>query len=158
MFLMYRVELKVLVWIFLLWTGLSVPNVPCGVESIVNVISHITQLVSVPNVPCGVERNIPIYPWKFKISVPNVPCGVERTLARPLALLHAWRFLMYRVELKEDKPSLPAFLPHFVPNVPCGVERLFCWFGSGCARLFLMYRVELKVSSQGLCNFAGHGS
>ena len=57
MFLMHRVELKVIV---------SNPVAPKGVK--------------VPNAPCGVER----WMWYFRVKlfgmVPNAPCGVERIL------------------------------------------------------------------------------
>ena len=52
-FLMHRVELKVLMHYAVFWTML-VPNVPCGVEShIRTAFNFLDQLV--PNVPCGVE-------------------------------------------------------------------------------------------------------
>ncbi len=53
---MYRVELKVLPTL-LSQTNLylHVPNVPCGVESLLS-NSSLSISTSVPNVPCGVER------------------------------------------------------------------------------------------------------
>ncbi len=98
-FLMYRVELKaVLFLIFCILRILFVPNVPCGVESVLPALL-VVQLVNrflmyrvelkgvskedkqhrsgVPNVPCGVERTIGLCLYGRERSVPNVPCGVE---------------------------------------------------------------------------------
>ena len=57
MFLMYRVELKVIsfVGMFTLFMSASVPNVPCGVESYGFYCGPGGRPVYVPNVPCGVE-------------------------------------------------------------------------------------------------------
>ena len=77
LFLMYRVELKV-VRTFNSFSScyLRVPNVPCGVESSF-FHSNGRRLFCVPNVPCGVESKSSYY-----------------------SLIVFKRFLMYRVELK----------------------------------------------------------
>jgi hypothetical protein len=55
-------------------------------------------------------------------------------------------FLMYRVELKAQMPTLqPSSGLYKVPNVPCGVERSVCQVLFNQVPVFLMYRVELKV-------------
>ena len=56
----------------------------------------------VPNVPCGVESILTVINIPKKFPVPNVPCGVERyTLVRISHRIHL--FLMYRVELKANQ-------------------------------------------------------
>ena len=79
---------------------------------------------TVPNVPCGVERTFTVKPCWGSCPVPNVPCGVERPSVGGKPFI-ASKFLMYRVELKDQKAGLR-------------------W---GLAVLFLMYRVELKGES-----------
>ena len=77
---MYRVELKdfiVELAVKLLLVG--VPNVPCGVESLLSPLRDLAVPL-VPNVPCGVESSFS----------KRTPLGVSM-------------FLMYRVELKEVK-------------------------------------------------------
>ena len=56
----------------------TVPNVPCGVESILLVPMLLELLGLVPNVPCGVESSMALRQSLIKDLVPNVPCGVER--------------------------------------------------------------------------------
>ena len=56
---------------------------------------------SVPNVPCGVESHIPHSLEKQNPYVPNVPCGVESLFPRK-SLKVLEKFLMYRVELKDE--------------------------------------------------------
>ena len=76
---MYRVELKVLPWCCNNYPFHFVPNVPCGVESML--ATHGKNLEElVPNVPCGVESCQKLHRQDFLHLVPNVPCGVERTL------------------------------------------------------------------------------
>ena len=53
-FLMYRVELKVNSFKLNLKKVVSVPNVPCGVESYLITV-FLLHPKPVPNVPCGVE-------------------------------------------------------------------------------------------------------
>ncbi len=73
---MHRVELKASCLLLLSFPPLSVPNAPCGVES----LKH---------------NNIIIRP-EF---VPNAPCGVESRIVL-FALFTLILFLMHRVELK----------------------------------------------------------
>ncbi len=80
MFLMYRVELKV---------------------EFSDVISDFRM--TVPNVPCGVESSAPDKGLNCLYLVPNVPCGVER-LGGERTPEDDERFLMYRVELKALRP------------------------------------------------------
>ena len=54
--------------------------------------------------------------------VPNVPCGVESFTSRS-SPSEITEFLMYRVELKEERSPFFHFF-HSVPNVPCGVESI----------------------------------
>ena len=54
----------------------------------------------VPNVPCGVESLVAGLLMDFLSSVPNVPCGVESLLALVSPVAVSPVFLMYRVELK----------------------------------------------------------
>ena len=91
---------------------LGVPNVPCGVErDEVHLFRGESPEVPVPNVPCGVERVFDrLLDVLMTPHVPNVPCGVERDVSLQLAITGT-EFLMYRVELKACKPSLPTFLP-----------------------------------------------
>ena len=58
--------------------NLMVPNVPCGVESVI--ASDAARVFSsVPNVPCGVESWEEVFhSTTVAKKVPNVPCGVER--------------------------------------------------------------------------------
>ncbi len=144
-FLMYRVELKAFLRPCLELYRLPVPNVPCGVESIVvNMEGLIFR--AVPNVPCGVERVSYGSSSELLGTVPNVPCGVESLLPHTLprislpllflmyrvelkgtffiALMYSSPlFLMYRVELKGAWRLLLYIINKMVPNVPCGVER-----------------------------------
>ncbi len=55
--------------------------------------------LSVPNVPCGVESKEGSAGRTTSWVVPNVPCGVER---REMHVIKVEKrpFLMYRVELK----------------------------------------------------------
>ena len=76
MFLMYRVELKV-----------------------INLLRELFLFSSVPNVPCGVESQRAVLKRLPKRRVPNVPCGVERPFAGKYRDGFD-EFLMYRVELK----------------------------------------------------------
>ena len=104
----------------------SVPNAPCGVESLERLYSKfaldvpflmrrvelkvlnpifnraVEFIYPVPNAPCGVERkekqDIPGY----NLHVPNAPCGVE----------------------SEDEGEEEDIIP-YVPNAPCGVESGF---------------------------------
>ena len=55
LFLMYRVELKVLIPYNHESLALQVPNVPCGVERMM-IVLNTNGFEAVPNVPCGVER------------------------------------------------------------------------------------------------------
>ena len=125
---------------------ISVPNAPCGVESLIcNIIIHCSSFV--PNAPCGVESKDTVIPLKNFHLVPNAPCGVERTSITPPSkksidkfLMHrvelkgqriysGWTdwatFLMHRVELKAYYSPYKTHLPHKVPNAPCGVERKY---------------------------------
>ncbi len=61
-----------------------------------------------------------------KGQVPNAPCGVESMKLGCDVRVEEPRFLMHRVELKDD-PSIPV-----IPE----------------SALFLMHRVELKAISQ----------
>ena len=101
-----------------------VPNVPCGVESVV-AVARVILLSKVPNVPCGVERDLTIPNLTDANRVPNVPCGVERAEETH----HAKHY-------------------HDVPNVPCGVESTNLKKKRKSLRKFLMYRVELKEALQ----------
>ena len=62
----------------------SVPNAPCGVESVDMNVKACTDILLVPNAPCGVESVLLFYLFSF------------------LSLL----FLMHRVELKESQTPL----------------------------------------------------
>ena len=79
--------------------------------------------------------------------VPNVPCGVERAQeSEVLKKLYEFRFLMYRVELKDNTTSKSASSKTFVPNAPCGVEsRQNKLMTLQRNFSFLMHRVELKA-------------
>ena len=55
-FLMHRVELKVRSPCLYENETYTVPNAPCGVESLGLLIFGIVAVFSVPNAPCGVER------------------------------------------------------------------------------------------------------
>ncbi len=77
-----------------------VPNVPCGVESIVSQFCKFS-LFLVPNVPCGVERkhssykrgcNNPMF-LMYRVELKGYQCNHLRT--------NRVMFLMYRVELKD---------------------------------------------------------
>ena len=59
---MYRVELKGKTKLTAGWLALAVPNVPCGVESLVDYARVFDRLL-VPNVPCGVERTVDQMEW-----------------------------------------------------------------------------------------------
>ena len=143
---MYRVELKGRLSLAHPLLLVYVPNVPCGVESLLAKLEGETLgiLADVPNVPCGVESSFSTFLTFPAFPVPNVPCGVEsRVLALFISLLA--KFLMYRVELKaefyyERSPF------EWVPNVPCGVESQLYEILAYTYNEFLMYRVELKVS------------
>ncbi len=54
-----------------------VPNAPCGVERLFEVLAW-TYNDKVPNAPCGVERLFEVLAWTYNDIVPNAPCGVER--------------------------------------------------------------------------------
>ncbi len=58
--------------------------------------------LSVPNVPCGVESKLCQKSRIVTFSVPNVPCGVESGHA-VLVYFDNNVFLMYRVELKDNQ-------------------------------------------------------
>jgi hypothetical protein len=76
---MHRVELKEFS-LLPTWRGISgfgVPNVPCGVERLIEDGDFLQRRV-VPNVPCGVESPTKSSNTEINSSVPNVPCGVER--------------------------------------------------------------------------------
>ena len=81
-FLMYRVELKDFRADSLVSPYL-VPNVPCGVESLLK-LSLFPSFYYVPNVPCGVESCYYLVHYLLCNRVPNVPCGVERSHTLPL--------------------------------------------------------------------------
>ena len=103
----------------------------------------------VPNAPCGVESDVyeHIRERLFR-HVPNAPCGVERRgNSRERKLLS--KFLMHRVELKENVRLWLVALIEQVPNAPCGVERKPSPFVPFCLNLFLMHRVELKEGTNG---------
>ena len=75
---MHRVELKALsLGVVKSWLD-SVPNAPCGVESLQCSLVFQNPLLQVPNAPCGVESNLNRHINKQKGNVPNAPCGVER--------------------------------------------------------------------------------
>ncbi len=65
-------------------------------------LSSITPsvILSVPNAPCGVESLYPVPSLAGGFGVPNAPCGVESFNDAPV-----WEdfspFLMHRVELKD---------------------------------------------------------
>ncbi len=73
---MYRVELKACWFSHVSSLRESVPNVPCGVESLLWDF-FVCFIIRVPNVPCGVESAIWRSDGKCHPTVPNVPCGVE---------------------------------------------------------------------------------
>ncbi len=78
---MYRVELKATQKSCLKKISTQrVPNVPCGVESLMLDMWAMGSLyLRVPNVPCGVE-SLMLDMWamgSLYLRVPNVPCGVE---------------------------------------------------------------------------------
>ena len=146
-FLMYRVELKAsAVRIWPSWS-LTVPNVPCGVESCPcgfcllamnsSFLMYRVELKAcsstlfrwswtcVPNVPCGVESLEDEERLKrVREKVPNVPCGVESSTKNFHGTGGNSRFLMYRVELKEPQDYPTEQTRKKVPNVPCGVESI----------------------------------
>ena len=61
----------------------------------------------VPNVPCGVESLLLSHNHMSKSFVPNVPCGVESQESKIVSveMTSEW-FLMYRVELKACSHNL----------------------------------------------------
>ncbi len=103
----------------------TVPNAPCGVESGpyqnpagFHQFPFLMHRVELKALPCP-------YAAGCLSVVPNAPCGVERGFA-PISSTEATpllgRFLMHRVELKEQKRTVyKSFLQEF-----------------------LMHRVELK--------------
>ena len=66
--------------------------------------SGFIDIGSVPNVPCGVERPETARTPQMKAFVPNAPCGVESYYIKQL-MVGIQKFLMYRVELKENKQN-----------------------------------------------------
>ncbi len=81
----------------------------------------------VPNVPCGVER---LLQSSLRIGLlRNVLFLMYRVELKAKLLPHLLRnnrlFLMYRVELKERRVMSCPSLASSVPNVPCGVESLW---------------------------------
>ncbi len=121
---------------------MSVPNVPCGVESqtpedstyltnsflmyrveLKELLKEFTQTnKGVPNVPCGVESREMKYFRPFTPQFLMYRVELKDQLYSSSTPLRDYPFLMYRVELKE---------PYGVPGVPV-------------PGMFLMYRVELK--------------
>ncbi len=105
LFLMHRVELKVSSSLERKISR-TVPNAPCGVERLQEVLSECRHIRFVPNAPCGVERKRAIHhqslnPLKFLMH--RVELKVEmQNITRSSKL---W-FLMHRVELKELNVSI----------------------------------------------------
>ena len=101
----------------------AVPNVPCGVESIVPLVKPKREKVFLMY---RVELKVLLSVFVNVMSSLFLMYRVELKVCwcvrkRGLTCL----FLMYRVELKGVSPcflSSSAFC--FVPNVPCGVERI----------------------------------
>ena len=97
---MHRVELKVGIFTPKVFLIISVPNAPCGVESLVGSGGSINSSVWVPNAPCGVESienhiDFLILTLFLMHRVELKASSKGTKTASPSAL-----FLMHRVELK----------------------------------------------------------
>ncbi len=80
----------------------------------------------VPNVPCGVESLLEEFLRATDVRISFLMYRVELKVAFFLRKPSAINlFLMYRVELKEEESKLSRIVDYLrdVPNVPCGVER-----------------------------------
>ncbi len=122
-FLMYRVELKVQKRALFLTLGL-VPNVPCGVERLLQSSLRI-----------GLLRNVLFLMYRVELKAFIV--------MQPTSLLSA-SFLMYRAELKATilPASLPSVILFLMYRVELKDDLLECKLENFLQ--FLMYRVELK--------------
>ena len=76
LFLIIRVELKRFIKKLFTFLSITVPNHPCGVETVQR-SSECVRGQGVPNHPCGVETLSHLVVFWRRASVPNHPCGVE---------------------------------------------------------------------------------
>jgi hypothetical protein len=70
----------------------------------------------VPSPPCGIATGTPIFA--------NAPCGVERVYLLGFFHPKSHKFLMHRMELKDECKKANKSANGKVPNVPLGVENV----------------------------------